>query len=303
MTSVLGRAKTIGMIGACTAAGLPSTLLVPLPLTLALTRRHGREDLLRKLHRMIPWARFCSRRILKVDLDVIGRNHLPSSRRGHMFICNHQSYADILVLMDALDTVAFLAKSTVKWFPVLGICAYAGGSIFVSRNDKRSRLLALRETVRMCKESTAVLVFPEGTRSDDGNLRKKFHRGAINACRTHGLKLIPVGLDGTSNITPKSNDQVCRGQRVAVTIGRPMDPADYTAEEWVSAAWSRVDELMNESRTRLGQASTIPFENSRDGDPEISAPLRKSNPQIPSEGVQYPSRPDLPRYRNSESSP
>ncbi|MBK8479707.1 MAG: 1-acyl-sn-glycerol-3-phosphate acyltransferase [Proteobacteria bacterium] len=254
LAALARRTKAYGLLAACAAVGVLTTVLIPLPLTLLIGRRFRREDVLRRVHLMGPWARFCARRVLALRLDVVGQAQVPSSSRGHLFICNHQSYVDIVALVVVLRTGAFLAKSTVAWFPFIGAAAYAAGSVFVRRNDAASRRQALAETMRMCAESTGVIVFPEGTRSSNGELRSRIHPGAIIGAFEHGLRVIPVGLDGTHRVTPKSNDRVNRQQPVAVTVGAPMNPADFPdPETWTQAVWARVGELFTQSRDRLIQ--------------------------------------------------
>ena len=236
-------------------AGLPSTTIVPLPLTMLLTKRFRREELMKRLHLMPQWARFCLEHILKAELEVHGRENLPRDRRGHMFISNHQSYIDILALMAALDTVSFLSKSLIRKIPVIGAAAYAGGTIFFDRNTPEERKRALEETMRMCEESTAVVVFPEGTRSEDGNLRAKIHPKAIKEAYARGIKVIPVALHGTRNIVPKSMDKVTLGQRVSVRIAPPVDPGDYPdADAFVQATWGKVAELHAQCKKDVGEA-------------------------------------------------
>lgn len=247
-----GRLRMLSRFTACVGAAVSHTLFPPLPLTVLLSRRFGREDRLKRWHRMVGWASFCRRHILKIDLDVRGRENIPGRRRGHMFISNHQSYVDILVLMEALDTVSFLSKSLVKYIPLIGQHAWAAGTIYFQRRDKRSRQQALDDTLRMCRESTAVVVFPEGTRTSDGNLRPKIYPGAMEAAYRQGIRIIPVGLDGTFDIMPKTMDRINLGRRVAVTVGAPLDPAEHgDSSAWVDAVWSRVNRLFTESRRRL----------------------------------------------------
>lgn len=253
MASVLDRLEVFARAAACILAGLPSTALIPLPLTMALMPRFHREDLLRRLHLMTQWARFCRKHILGIRLDLQGREHLPSPSRGHMYVSNHQSWVDILVLMDALETVGFLSKTLVKYIPVLGRCAYAGGTVYVARDDASSRQAALLETLRMCEQSVAVVIFPEGTRSSDGELRRKIHPASLRAAHHRRLRVVPLAIDGTIKVLPKTMDRVNTGQPVAVTIGEPMDPADFPdARTWADEIWRRVIELHRQSRARLG---------------------------------------------------
>jgi 1-acyl-sn-glycerol-3-phosphate acyltransferase len=99
----------------------------------------------------------------------------------------------------------------------------------------------------MCLESVAVVVFPEGTRSTNGHLREKISTGMIKAAHGAGLKIIPVALDGTDAVFPKEMDRVTLDQEVRVTIGAPLDPADYADEDaWVRATWGQVKRMHDE---------------------------------------------------------
>jgi 1-acyl-sn-glycerol-3-phosphate acyltransferase len=251
----LNRLRLLACGTGCLLAAVPCTLLMPAPLTLLLTRRYQREELARRLHLAVPWARFCCRRILGIELLVDGRDRLPRPSQGYMFVANHQSWADIMVLGGCLETAAFLSKDLIRWIPGVGAGAYACGTVYVNRRAKDSRQVALDETLRMCRQSTAVVVFPEGTRSADGELRSTIHRGALLGAHRQGLRVLPVGLDGTHRVLPKSMDRVRRGQRVAVSIGEALSPSDYPdPKEWCDAVWGRVAELFLRSRARLGQA-------------------------------------------------
>ncbi len=249
MGSTWRRMELFATILACLLAAVPGTL--PVPLTMIFMRRFGREDRIRRMHVMVPWARFCRRHIVRIELSLEGREHLPTPSRGHIYVSNHQSWADIIVLMETLETAAFLAKSFVKWLPVLGWGTYAGGSIFVDRSNQASRQRALNQLLRMCAESTAVVLFPEGTRSDDGELRKKWYPAAIRAAHGRGLRVVPVGIDGTINVVPKSMDRVNFHRPVAVTIGEAMDPSAWAdSNEFAAAVWARVGDLYSASRRR-----------------------------------------------------
>jgi len=253
LSDTVGRLRVLGAVSAGALAALPITgFAPPLPLTLLLTRRYRREELLTRLHSMVGWARFCTRRVLGIELSVVGREHLPRPSRGHLYISNHQSIVDILALISALETVAFLAKAELLFFPVIGPSAYAGGSVLVRRGDRGSRQRALEKTIRMARESTAVVIFPEGTRSADGRPRDKIHPRAILRAHQEGLRIVPVGIEGTAAVAPKSADRLVRGLPVAVTIGEPMDPAAFDdAQQWTEAVWSRVKQLHAASAARV----------------------------------------------------
>jgi 1-acyl-sn-glycerol-3-phosphate acyltransferase len=248
------RLKMLARFGAVILAGVPTTLLFPLPVTCLFTRRFKREELVKRLHAMVGWARFCRSRLLEVDLQVHGRENLPRPSRGFMYVSNHQSYIDILVLMEALDTVAFLSKQLIRFIPVIGSCAYAGGTVFLKRKSKESRRQAMLETLRMCRESTAVVVFPEGTRSADGELRDQIQPGCIEGAWREGLRVVPIGLHGTYDVLPKAMDRVNLGRPAAVNIGAPLDPGDFQdAGAFVRAVWNAVHGLHARSRGQVAR--------------------------------------------------
>jgi 1-acyl-sn-glycerol-3-phosphate acyltransferase len=245
-----GRMALMARITACIAAAVPGTLLFPVPLTIFM-RRFDREDRIRRMHAVVPWARFCRRRIVKIDLSVEGREHLPRPSRGHIYVCNHQSWADILVLMETLETGAFLSKDFIKWLPILGWGTYASGSVFVTRSNQASRQRALRDILRMCAESTAVVVFPEGTRSEDGELRAKWYPATIRAAHARRLRVVPVSIDGTFDVVPKAMDRINLNRPVAVTIGAAMDPSGWPdSRVFADAVWAEIGRSFAASRSR-----------------------------------------------------
>ncbi len=243
--SIWGRAGLILQFGAVIGLAIPSTLLIPLPLTQLLTKRFRREETLKRLHLMVLWARKSLEWVLGGKLNVTGKHNIPPCTKGHMFVSNHQSYVDILVLMSALDTVAFLSKSLVKMIPVIGRSAYCGGTVFFRRNSEKERERALEETLRMCKESTAVVVFPEGSRSRDGLIKEKIHPRAIFEAFRRCIKIIPVGLDGSFDIVSPKMDKVNRGLPLSVHVGEVIDPCAFSGDEqeFVRAVWGKVKEL------------------------------------------------------------
>lgn len=159
------------------------------------------------------------------------------------YVCNHQSYVDIPVLMSALETAAFLSMRGVSYLPAIGLCAYAGGTIYVDRKDPRSRRRAMRQTLEMAERSTAMVVFPEGGRSREAGLKPQIQTGLLRAAYKAGLSLVPVALDGCRDVVPTANDRIVRGQSVVVEIGAALSPADYdSGRAFAGAAWQRVGE-------------------------------------------------------------
>jgi len=101
----------------------------------------------------------------------------------------------------------------------------------------------------MCRESTPVVVFPEGSRSWDGELRERIQPGAMRAAWEQGLRITPFALDGTRWVFPPSMDRFHRGQRVAIVISDPLTPEDYPdGDAYAAAAWAAVQQCFARAR-------------------------------------------------------
>jgi 1-acyl-sn-glycerol-3-phosphate acyltransferase len=237
------------------AAAVPTTTVPPVLWSWLWYRRFEDEERLLARHRMCDWAAFCVRHIIRADLRVLDLDRIPRERPGLMAVSNHQSYVDIPMIMGGLRLGAFLSKQLVAYIPFLGICAYLSGTVYLRRSSPESRKEALDETLRMCAESTPVVVFPEGTRSRDGNLRETIQPGALRGAFDRGLKVVTFGLDGTGKIFPPTMDRVRLGQRVVVAVGSTFDPRDFPdAEAFVTATWSGVRESFLRARAARDSA-------------------------------------------------
>ncbi len=230
-------------------AAIPTTTVPPVLLTMLFYRRFRNEELFRRIHCVLGWADFCARRILQMDIRIEGRERLPGHRRKLMFISNHQSYVDIPMIMGAMRIGGFLSKRMVAFLPFLGLIAWLAGTIYFRRSSARSRKKALEDVVRMSEQSTPVALFPEGTRSLDGDLREKVHLGAIRACWDRGVRVAAFAFHGTRYVFPPTMDRYHGHQRVALVVGETLDPADYPdADAFAAAAWDEVRRRFERAR-------------------------------------------------------
>ena len=102
--------------------------------------------------------------ILGLSIRVLGRPEPHPPGRPVVFVCNHSSWLDVLVLGATLEA-AFVAKAEVGTWPVIRTVARLGRTVFVSRR----RTAAGREANEMAQrlaEGASLVLFPEGTTSD-----------------------------------------------------------------------------------------------------------------------------------------
>ena len=117
------------------------------------TRRHARALWLQRTGRHVA-------RIFKLDITSAGT--VPAAG---MLVCNHVSYVDILVLV-SLAPAMFVAKREVKSWPVMGLMATLGGTLFIDR-QRRTHVGEINSDIQTAlNDGALVIVFPEGTSSD-----------------------------------------------------------------------------------------------------------------------------------------
>ena len=107
------------------------------------------------LHR---WCRVACR-ILGLRVEVLGA--IPHSG---LLVANHLSYLDIVAL-SSLRPCVFIAKSEVARWPLFGLLARCGGSLFVERQRRTDAARVAQEMTKRLRDGELLVMFPEGTSS------------------------------------------------------------------------------------------------------------------------------------------
>jgi len=168
-----------------------------------------------------------------------GRENYPAT--GGALICaNHQSFLDpMLIGNSSVRPMNYLARKTLFRFGPLGWLLDFVNTIPVEREG--FGVGGVRETLKRLKRGEMVLLFPEGTRSSDGEIQL-FKQGFATLARRSRVALVPVGVDGAYDVWPRSERFPQLGQ-VRVVVGKPLSP------ELVAKLGDR--ELMDELRQRI----------------------------------------------------
>jgi 1-acyl-sn-glycerol-3-phosphate acyltransferase len=163
-------------------------------------------------------------------LTVIGRWRHEG---GCILVANHSSHADTAVLLAALPPKAkpvFVAAAD-YWFDVpvrrFVLTGLAGG-LPVRRSGGSSYAALVAAVKPALAAGRTVVIYPEGTRSTDGNIGE-FRSGAIHLAKECGVPVIPVALLGTADVLPKGGRLT--PNPMEVRIGEPMDPAAIAAQD------------------------------------------------------------------------
>ncbi len=164
-----------------------------------------------------------------VKVTVEGAGNLPKGAH-YIFAVNHQSQFDIPVLAGFLnEDFCWMAKKELFQIPIFGRAMLATGFIPVDRSHGRQAMQSLVEAAKRIAAGTSVIIFPEGTRSRDGQLQN-FKSGAMLLAIKAGVPLVPVAIVGTHKILPKGQLLVQAGE-VLVRVGEPIDIKSYGTKQ------------------------------------------------------------------------
>ena len=136
------------------------------------------------------WARaLLALLALRVNAEELQQ---PFGTQGTLFVSNHQSYLDTLVIAAHCPTL-FVAKSEVSRWPLLGWLASLGGTIFIQRDCPHSNVQAFYQVCRALRQGTNVVVFPEGT-TTNGTRVLRFHPFFFAAAARTATPIQPLAL-------------------------------------------------------------------------------------------------------------
>ncbi|MBA7515660.1 Bifunctional protein Aas [subsurface metagenome] len=140
--------------------------------------------------------------ILKIfwRMEIIGIENLPQSG-GMIIASNHVSYLDPAVLAASLNRkIYFITKKEVFKNGFISFILKNLNAISVDRENVN--ILAFKKAINILREEKVLGIFPEGTRSSDGELQE-LKLGAIKIAMKTGVPILPVGIIGTHKIYPR----------------------------------------------------------------------------------------------------
>ncbi|MEE8368196.1 MAG: lysophospholipid acyltransferase family protein [Thermoanaerobaculia bacterium] len=144
----------------------------------------------------------------------------------YVFMSNHQSLFDIPVLITSVPGQGrFLAKRSLFRIPVFGWAMQASGFIAIDRANRGSATDSFAGAVARLRSGASALVFPEGTRSLDGELLP-LQRGGFLLALKSGLPIVPVGIYGSIRVKRKDSLRIRPGV-IDITYGSPISGDAY----------------------------------------------------------------------------
>jgi 1-acyl-sn-glycerol-3-phosphate acyltransferase len=164
-------------------------------------------------------------RLVGVKVKIQGLENLQPGQ-NYIFMSNHVSNLDPPVLIPSIPgRCSVLVKKEVFRFPILGAGMKMAGLVPVDRSNRESAIESVNAAIAVLGQGLHMVVFPEGTRSQDGQLLP-FKKGPFHLAIDSGVPVVPVTLLGTQECWPKNSFAMHSGT-ATVVLHPPIDSRKY----------------------------------------------------------------------------
>lgn len=214
----------------------------------------GANALAKVLHAM-TWCIINSLRIVGTRIEIV-REYVPAAGTPIIIISNHQSFFDVpfmyLVLPNHIPKFV-TKKELARWIPSVSFNIRRGGSVIIDRGDARDAMAKIADWAPyIAQHAHAAVVFPEGTRSRDGLMRRFKSAGAVTLMNSiPNALVVPVVIEGSWELVRWGLLPLPVGITFRATILEPIERASKNPKQVV-------DECEKTIRARLGQPEPSP---------------------------------------------
>lgn len=141
--------------------------------------------------------------------------------RAYIIVSNHQSLLDILVLFRLYRHFKWVSKEEIFRVPFVGWNMTLNRYIRIRRGDRQDAVRMMKACGDALESGNSVMIFPEGTRSLDGELRE-FRHGAFTLALRHRIPIVPIVLDGTLDALPKHGVTLQNSADIVIQVLEPI---------------------------------------------------------------------------------
>jgi len=162
-------------------------------------------------------------------VQIQGLDHIEPEK-SYILVSNHQSTFDIFALLGYLPIqFRWTAKAELFRTPFMGWAMSRIGYIPIERSSPKKAYRSMLRAAEVVRKGTSVIIFPEGTRSPDGNLQP-FKKGVFLIALKSQAPILPITIQGTSKIMRKGDWRIYPGQ-VRIQIDPPIETAGSPAQK------------------------------------------------------------------------
>lgn len=188
------------------------------------------------------WSRLIMKTILS-PVRVTGMERIDTSR-PHVYAANHASAMDIPVLYVHLPfQFRIVFKKELLSYPLVGWQLKRSGQVCIDQQKPSNSIAAIRSAVKSLKAGMPLVIFPEGGRTPDGEI-KPFLPGAFFLALKAQVDIVPIALIGTYELLPMDTFHIkCRP--LEMRVGEPISTTGLTMRD-LEALSARVQKAIED---------------------------------------------------------
>lgn len=200
----------------------------------------------------VVWARIiCALALCPITVE--GQENVDR-KKPYIFVANHQGAFDIFLLFGYLgQDFRFMLRKGLRNIIFVGAACERAGHVYVDNHGSSGMMHTIRQAMATLKAGHSIIIFPEGTRSNDGHLGT-FKKGAFTLAAMLKVPVVPVTLDGPYQVLQKGS-KVMHPHRMKLTIHKPLDPV--SRQEGTDAG---VDRLLHQSQQVIAESLGDPIQ-------------------------------------------
>lgn len=163
-----------------------------------------------------------------------GKDNIKKNK-AYVIVSNHQTLIDILVIYTLFKHFKWVAKNSLLKIPFLGWNMALNGYIIIKRTDAKSQIKMMKHSEKVLKTGSSIMIFPEGTRSADGNMGR-FKRGAFILSEVADVPVIPIALHNIDKAVRKNSLWLSKSRDMKAKVFPPVYPKDFSNTKEMSVA-------------------------------------------------------------------
>ena len=181
--------------------------------------------------------------------DVIGAEHIDP-KQPYVITLNHNSMVDILCLYKIPLVFKWVSKREVYRIPIVGQLLFAHGDIVINRASSKEAMNKVHNRGKeWLAKGASVSIFPEGTRSKDGQIHN-FKAGAFLLAKDAGVPILPIVLSGTTTMLRKGTFWLNWRNRITIKVLEPVS-REEVAERSIKEVMADVHDRMVETLAEM----------------------------------------------------
>jgi 1-acyl-sn-glycerol-3-phosphate acyltransferase len=182
-----------------------------------------------------------------ITVRVAGRKNIPLGRAA-IYCANHQSNVDPPILFTALHPrMHIVYKAEINAIPLLARAFRHGGFVPIERRNKEAAMRSLEAGAKSIRDGNSFLIFPEGTRSQTGEMLP-FKKGGFLMALKAQAPVVPVAISGGRDAMQRGS-RIIRPVTVSIRVGEPIETAGMQMSDrdaLIATVRARIEALLAE---------------------------------------------------------